>query len=156
MSSVEDTTLRLRRTFRASPAEVFGAWTNPEVLRRWWVRDPAWSTPDADVDLRAGGGYRLSMEDPATGRRHTVRGEYLRVSRPDLLVYSWSWEQEDGGLGPASTVTVEFLAEENGTSVVLVHTGLEDGSSRDRHGQGWTDCLDGLAREIFTGTDQPS
>jgi uncharacterized protein YndB with AHSA1/START domain len=156
MSSVEDTTLRLRRSFQASPAEVFDAWTNPEVLRRWWVRDPAWSTPVADVDLRVGGGYRLTMEDPDTGHRHTVRGEYLTVNRPELLVYSWSWELDDGGIGPASTVTVEFLAEEEGTSVVLVHTGLEDPGSRDRHGQGWGECLDSLARAIFTGAAEPS
>jgi uncharacterized protein YndB with AHSA1/START domain len=96
------------------------------------------------------------MEDPATGHRHTVRGEYLTVDRPDLLVYSWSWEQEDGSVGHASTVTVEFVAQEEGTSVVLVHSGLEDGGSRDRHGQGWSACLDSLARTIFTGTAEPS
>jgi uncharacterized protein YndB with AHSA1/START domain len=29
--------LRLEQTFPAAQARVFAAWTDPEVLRRWWA-----------------------------------------------------------------------------------------------------------------------
>ena len=59
-----ETSLRVERTYDASPEEVFDAWTNPEVLRRWWAVHPEGTTPIAEVDLRVGGRYRLSMESP--------------------------------------------------------------------------------------------
>ncbi len=156
MSSLEAGTLRLERSYEAPPEEVFDAWTNPEVLRRWWVVDSGWRTPVADVDLRAGGGYRLSMEDPESGARHTVVGEYRTVRRPELLIYSWSWELDGGGLGPESMVTVEFKSEGDRTLVVLVHSGLEDEESRERHGHGWSACLESLQARIFATTAELS
>jgi uncharacterized protein YndB with AHSA1/START domain len=138
---ISETSLRIERSFDASPQEVFNAWTNPEVLRRWWAVHPEGSTPIAEVDLREGGRYRLSMEGP-DGERHTVQGEYLEVDPPRRLVYSWLWELDAGGLGPASTVTVEFHDQGERTNVVLEHTGLPDAASRDRHAQGWAACMD--------------
>jgi uncharacterized protein YndB with AHSA1/START domain len=138
-----ETGLRIERSYDASPEEVFDAWTNPEVLRRWWVVQPEETTPIAEVDLRVGGRYRLAMETPE-GVRHTVQGEYLEVDRPRRLVYSWQWELDAGGLGPASTVAVEFRERDKRTEVVLEHTGLPDSESRDRHAHGWTACLEFL------------
>jgi uncharacterized protein YndB with AHSA1/START domain len=57
-------------------------------------------------------------------------------------VYSWRWELDAGGLGPASTVSVEFRPEGERTTVVLEHSGLPDSASRDRHAQGWTACME--------------
>jgi|HubBroStandDraft_3_1064219.scaffolds.fasta_scaffold01498_5 uncharacterized protein YndB with AHSA1/START domain len=136
-----ETSLRIERAYDATPAEVFDAWTTPEVLRRWWAVHPEGKTPVADVDLRVGGRYRLSMEAP-DGERHTVQGEYLELARPHRLVYSWQWELDAGGLGPVSTVTVEFRADGERTTVVLEHTGLPDAAARDRHAQGWATCME--------------
>jgi uncharacterized protein YndB with AHSA1/START domain len=151
-----ETSLRVERSFDASPEEVFDAWTNPEVLRRWWVADPSWTTPLAEVDLRVGGRYRLSMEDPGTGARHTVGGEYSEVSRPERLSYSWCWE-EDGRPGDhVSTVTVEFRRERERTTVVLEHTGLASADSRDQHAHGWAGCLESLQSRVFATAAQSS
>jgi uncharacterized protein YndB with AHSA1/START domain len=157
VSSIDSaTTLRLERTFDAPAEDVFDAWTNPEVLRRWWVANPAWRTPVAEVDLRVGGGYRLSMEDPDAGTVHTVRGEYREVRRPERLVYSWCWEEGADGASHVSTVTVEFLGEGERTTVVLEHSNLVSAESCDRHRVGWEGCLESLRARIFSQTPQPS
>ncbi|HUB36757.1 MAG TPA: SRPBCC domain-containing protein [Solirubrobacteraceae bacterium] len=136
------TSLRLQRTFDASPQEVFDAWTHPELLRRWWAADPSWPTAVAEVDLRPGGRYLLSMEDPSTGATHTVSGEYREIDPPNRLLYTWQWELDDGGWGHESTVAVHFLPDDSRTTVVLEHTGLESPDSRDRHRSGWEGCLE--------------
>jgi len=153
VSELTATDLRLERTIDASAEEAFDAWTNPEVLRRWWAADPSWVTPVVEVDLRVGGNYRLSMEDPATGTTHTVAGEYREVQRPKRLVYSWCWERSDGQPDEhTSTVTVEFLGEGERTTIVLEHTNLASPESRDRHREGWIACLENLqARGISAG-----
>lgn len=155
-SSDSATTLRLERTFDAPAEAVFDAWTNPEVLRRWWVVDRAWRTPIAEVDLRVGGGYRLAMEDPDAGTVHTVQGVYREVSRPERLVYSWCWEEGADGESHVSTVTVEFLGEGGRTTVVLEHSDLASAESRDRHRVGWEGCLATLGERIFAAAPQPS
>jgi uncharacterized protein YndB with AHSA1/START domain len=144
------TSLRIERSFDASPEEVFDAWTNPEVLKRWWAVHPDGSTPIADVDLRVGGRYRLAMENP-DGERHTVCGEYREVERPNRLVYTWQWELDSGEPAHISSVTVEFHERGDQTSVVLDHTGLPDIESRDRHAQGWSACLDIFRARGFSG-----
>jgi uncharacterized protein YndB with AHSA1/START domain len=149
MSATDLTTLRLERTFDAPREEVFDAWTNPEVLRRWWAVTPTGRTPIAEVDLRVGGSYRLSMEDPEAGTTHTLRGEYREVRRPERLVYSWCWVQEDGRTGHVSTVTVEFVGEGERTTVVLEHSELESPESAERHGHGWEACMAMLEARIF-------
>jgi uncharacterized protein YndB with AHSA1/START domain len=144
-----ETSLRIERTYDATPEEVFDAWTTPEVLRRWWAVHPEGKTPVADVDLRVGGRYRLSME-ATDGECHTVQGEYREVERPHRLVYSWEWELDAGGVGPTSTVTVEFHPNGEHTTVVLEHTNLPDADSRDRHAQGWAACMDIFGERGFT------
>lgn len=150
MSEIDTTGLRLERTFEATAEEVFDAWTNPEVLRRWWAAGEDWRTPTAEVDLRVGGRYRLSMEDPATGALHTVGGEYREVVRPQRLVYSWCWERESDEPDHVSTVTVEFRGEGERTTVVLEHAGLPSSTSRDQHGHGWEACLENLRTRVLT------
>ena len=152
MSTTPTTSVRLERTFDAPADAVFDAWTNPEVLRRWWVTDPSWTTPIAEVDLREGGRWRLSMEDPADGRRYTVAGEYREVRRPERLVYSWCWETGDPPDGHVSIVTVDFVEAGGRTTVVLEHALLSSPASRDGHAAGWEACLTSLAERIFITT----
>jgi len=149
MSDVATDTVRLERTFEALAEEVFDAWTNPEVLRRWWAAGPSYRATDAEVDLRVGGRYRLAMENADTGAAHVVGGEYHEVRRPSRLVYSWAWEDSDGSSGAASTVTVDFSEADGRTTVVVEHAGLATPESRASHGHGWMACLDNLALRVF-------
>src|SRR5207237_2701434 len=56
--------VRIERRFAASAADVFDAWTSPEVMRRWFHCAPDWSTPEAEVDLCVGGKVRVLMRRP--------------------------------------------------------------------------------------------
>ena len=148
------TTLRLERAFAATPEEVFDAWTNPEVLARWWAARPTWTSPGCEVDLRVGGRYVLRMRDEESGELHVVGGEYREVDRPRRLVYTWCWESADGlHPGHVSLVTVEFIAAGSSTTVVLEHTGLASEESRARHRAGWTGTLDNLGHRVFGDAD---
>jgi uncharacterized protein YndB with AHSA1/START domain len=141
------TELRLTRRFDAPPERVFDAWTDPELLRRWFAAGPDWETPEAEVDLREGGRYKLSMRDPHSGNVHTVGGEYTEISRPDRLAYTWKWETE--GDSDESRVLVEFNADGGATELVLTHTALASQESRANHEHGWDACLDNLESRVI-------
>jgi uncharacterized protein YndB with AHSA1/START domain len=153
MSSREVATFRLERSFAASPEDVFDAWTNPQVLERWWTVQSGDGSPRCEVDLRVGGRYVLRMRDDS-GELHVVGGEYREVDRPRRLVYTWRWEGA-GGLHPGhvSVVTVEFRADGDVTNVVLEHSGLASEESRTRHGAGWQAVLERLAQVDFGPSD---
>ena len=143
--------LRTERTFDAPREAVFAAWTNPEVLKRWWASEPGWRSPSAEVDLCVGGRYRLSMGEPDGGPVHTVTGEYIEVRPPERLAYTWAWEGDppemDGSAG--TLVTVEFAEDDGRTTVTVLHTGFATEQARDLHKGGWGGCLDSLGRRVF-------
>jgi glutathione S-transferase len=139
--------LQLTRRFDAAREDVFDAWTDADVLRRWWAAAPGWDTADAASDARPGGLYRLSMRTD-TGDIHTVGGEYTEVTRPERLAYTWMWEDMPGAV--VSRVLVEFHEDGDGTTVVLTHTGLVDDADRDRHAHGWNGCLDNLDARVLS------
>jgi len=140
--------LTLERTFDAPREAVFEAWTNPEVMRRWWAAGTDWGTPTAEVDLRQGGRILVSMAEPGGKPVHTFSGEYLEVSPPERLVFTVDWEGEEGK-GAVSRLTVEFHEDGDRTRVVLTNTGLASEEARDSHEHGWRECLDNLDRRVF-------
>ncbi|MFL5923267.1 MAG: SRPBCC domain-containing protein [Gaiellaceae bacterium] len=145
--------LELEHGFAAPRERVFDAWTNAEVLRRWWRAGEGWETPLAEVDPREGGGYRLSMKTDE-GEVHTVFGEYREVSPPERLAFTWTWEE---GPGPAMTgsagtlVVVEFHEDGDGTLVKLTHSGFADEEIKGMHLHGWQGVLASLERNVFPG-----
>lgn len=145
--------LEVQHRFAAPREQVFDAWTNPDVLRRWWRAAEDWGTPLAEVDARQGGSYRLSMET-GEGEIHTVFGEYREVSPPERLAFTWTWEEGPGPVmaGSENTlVVVEFEEDGDGTLVKLTHSGFASDELKGMHEHGWQGVLGSLERNVFPG-----
>ncbi|GAA3820365.1 hypothetical protein GCM10022226_45950 [Sphaerisporangium flaviroseum] len=50
-TTTQTTAVRIERTYQASADVLFDAWTNPEVIRKWWHAGPDWDTADAEIHL---------------------------------------------------------------------------------------------------------
>lgn len=143
----DSVTLRLERTFNAPAGAVFDTWTSAEMLRRWWPAGSDWETPVAEVDLRVGGSLRLVMRNP-DGEEFGGGGEYLEITPPTRLVFTWTW---DGHVRHEGTqlVEVEFTEREDGTTtVMLTNRGLKDEESKRSHKEGWEASFDNLDRVL--------
>jgi uncharacterized protein YndB with AHSA1/START domain len=134
-----DSKLVVQRKIQAPRERVFAAWTQPEHLTRWWGPKGV-ECPEATVDLRVGGMYRIAnrFQD---GRVVWITGEFERVERPRLLVYSWRMEP---GAGSVERVTVSFEPDGDTTDVVVTHERIPDPKMREGHEAGWQGCLEGL------------
>ena len=74
-----------------------------------------------------------------------MRGEFVEVSPPSRVVFTWGFENADVGVEPgASTVEVTLAPDGDGTRLRLVHRGLPE-SERASHDDGWEGMLDRLA-----------
>ena len=129
-------TLALTERFAAPLERVFEAWASSEAIRRWFAPGDM-RVPEADIDLRPGGRYRVVMED-THGTEHIVGGEYREVVANERLAFTWQWE----GSEVVTFVEVDFVALDAGnTEINLLHTQFDSEEQRDLHAQGWTACL---------------
>lgn len=139
------TTLYLKQTFDAPREDVFRAWTEPERLRQW-ITPPDTSCPDAEIDLRVGGSYRIAMK--RGDLLAYAIGTYLEVRPPERLIFTWSWEPILASVLDTgeSRVQVDFHERGASTEVVLTHERLLTEEIREFHHFGWSTGLDQLAR----------
>ena len=69
--------LVLERTLELTPAEVWKAWTTPELLMPWFCPTP-WSVSECQIDLKPGGLFSTVMRSPE-GQAFPNHGCYLEV-----------------------------------------------------------------------------
>jgi uncharacterized protein YndB with AHSA1/START domain len=128
------------RQIDASPETVFAFFTDPEKLTRWLA-------DEATVDPRPGGVcHQIHIGED--GRRYSMRGEFVELSRPFRVVFTWGFDNEGMDVRPgASTVEVTLEPRDGGTWLTLVHRDLPQ-SERGDHDSGWVTMLDRLADAV--------
>lgn len=106
--------LVVTRIFDAPPRLVFEAWTQPELMKRWWApKSIGVPLRSCEMDVRTGGSYRLEFGHDGAEAMAFV-GRYLEVVAASRLV----WTNEEGEDGAVTTVTFE---ERDGTTLLTVH-----------------------------------
>lgn len=117
-TTVERTSERelvVTRTIDGPPPSVFGAWTDAELFRQWWVpKSLGLTLLSCEIDARVGGGYRLTF-DVGAAEPMAFFGRYLEVTPPSRLV--WTNEEGDGG----HVVTTVTFEEDHGRTRLVVH-----------------------------------
>jgi uncharacterized protein YndB with AHSA1/START domain len=145
--SDDKTTLRMVRTFDAPAQAVFDAWTNVEVLRRWFHARHDWETTVAEVDLRIGGTVRVVMRDPHKEVEYGGGGHYTEIDPPRRLVFTWYWDGND----TRQLIEIDFDEKDGVTTVHFTHRDLWNEEAVRDHEDGWSTCFDNLARALETG-----
>jgi len=133
-----DDKLVLSRLIRAERAAVYAAWTEPEMMRKWFCpRDL--QLVSAESDVRVGGRFRAEMSNGS--ETYTVHGTYREIVPGRRLVFSHQWQERDA---VETLVTVEFADLDGGTLVSLTHEGFRNRESRKGHEGGWASTFDSL------------
>lgn len=135
--------LTIRRRFRAPPARVYAAWTEPAQIARWFGPGKV-TVVEAMFEARPGGRFLVHARSPDTGEDHRVSGTVQDAVPNEKVVYTWAWQSTPER---QSLVTVEFKPDGDGTLLVLTHEQFFDEPARDRHNMGWNAALDKL--EIY-------
>jgi len=92
----DGTDLVFERIFDAPRAQVWKAFTDPEIIPRWWGKHGT-TTTVVEMDVRPGGKWRYVNRDP--GRDDvTFYGEYLDVA--PIERYEWTFMFDVEGIGP--------------------------------------------------------
>jgi uncharacterized protein YndB with AHSA1/START domain len=141
-----EATLRIERLIASKPEILFGLWTEPAQLVRWWGPDGYETSVDC-LETRPGGRWRISLHRSGSPAL-TMSGLYRIVEPPRRLAFSWAWEDNDGARGHETEVVVNFEPTPGGTRLVLLQQRFESPQARDRHDAGWSASFDRLDRSL--------
>jgi len=147
-----DRELVLTRLINAPREKVYRAWTDSEILKKWFAPLP-YTTPVAELDVRPGGANLIVMRGP-DGKDMPNRGVYLEVVPNERLVftdaYVRAWEPSEK---PFMTViiTLEDLGDGRTRYTALVrHWSIADREAHEKMGfhEGWATCAEQLAAVV--------
>ncbi|MGV8142177.1 MAG: SRPBCC family protein [Candidatus Pacearchaeota archaeon] len=153
--------VKIERTFDAPIMEVWRAFTNKEILAKWWS-PPGMSSSFLSVDLKIGGRFRFCFKgDPRTemaGKEFWGLGEYCKIEKPTKLSYYDSFSDSSGNAVPPSyygmpgkdeieKLLIEFTFLEKGkkTHMTLIGDNSYDESMTQNMLKGWNGMFDKLS-----------
>jgi uncharacterized protein YndB with AHSA1/START domain len=137
--------LRVEKELAAPPEDVFAACVDPECLATWWGPS-GFTAPSIELDVRAGGAYRIAMQPPGAELFH-LYGEFLEVEPPRRLSYTFVWEPPDPD-DRETVVTLSFAETAEGTRLVVEQEGFATEARYVLHRDGWTEALERLEHAL--------
>lgn len=119
---IDDRTTEVSGTFRAAPDILFGALTQSEHQKRWMSGD-GFTLTDAEVDGRAGGGFRYVYARPS-GKLIEVRGKYSVFDPPRGFAYVETYDFSP--LEIDVTVKLQGLGDETRYTQTLLYATVQE------------------------------
>lgn len=147
--------LVITRVFDVPRELIWKAWTDPEIMKKWWGPKD-FTSPVCKIDLRVGGRYLYSMRSPE-GQDFWSTGTYREIVVSERLVMTDSFADADGNVVPAThyglsadfplelQVMVTFEENNGRTKMTLKHTGIPAGEMSKQTEAGWNESFDKLA-----------
>lgn len=146
-------------------ADVWRAWTQPELLKQWFCPRP-WKVVECDTDLRPGGIFRTVMQSPEGRNMPAGAGAYLVVETEKRLVWTNALgpgfrpnppPPEDAPAGFVFVVDLTLEALAAGRTRYRARVMHASEAARDAHAamgfeQGWNTALDQMVQLMKPGS----
>ena len=144
---------------RASQEAVYRAFTDPAALAQW--RAPGDMTGEVHrFDLRAGGGYQMSLYYPSSDTtsqgktadredRYTAR--FVELAPPRRIVEAITFDSDDPAFSGEMVMEVTLEAGDGGTTVTIEFKNIPPGIRPEDNEAGTRLALEKLARYVEKG-----
>ncbi|MEX2691699.1 SRPBCC family protein [Rhizobium mongolense] len=141
--------LVLVREFDAPREKIFKAWTDPELMKEWFVPRP-WTVSKVESDVRPGGSSLVVMQSPE-GQEFPNQGVYLEVVENEKIVltdaYTSAWVPSEKPFMTAVVLLEDLGNGRTKYTAKALHWRAEDKEEHEKMGfhEGWGKAADQLA-----------
>jgi len=160
--------IKIERIFNTPREKVWKAWTDPELVKKWWGPE-GFSAPYAKIDLREGGVYTFAMHGPEGSewdRDMYSSGVYKEIVEYEKIVSTDYFSDKDGNLIKPSdegqdanfpsemTVTITFEDLQDGKTRLTIHYPKPESEEhlqamiKSGMKEGWSSSLDKLEKAL--------
>jgi len=140
LETMEKIKITVEVFIQASRDAVWKSWTTPEDIIRWNHASDDWYTPNATIDLRAGGAflYRMESKDGSVG--FDFGGIFDIVKPKEFISYT---------VGDGRKVEINFSG--NGSITKVAETfEAENQNSIEKQRDGWQAILNNFKKHLET------
>ncbi len=143
--SDETGTVRLHRVLPAPVGRVYKAFTDKQALE-YWLPPYGFTGTIHELDIREGGGYRMSFTNFGTGSSHSFTVEYVELVPNERIHHTDRFDDEN--LPGEMQVTIDLKAVSCGTEIHIVQEGIPSLIPVEQCYLGWQESLEQLARLV--------
>jgi uncharacterized protein YndB with AHSA1/START domain len=146
--SVVHDTFVLERSYAASPARVFAAWSDPVAKAKWFGDPDDDQGPALDMDFRVGGRESFGGAMHA-GHVYSYDALYQDIVDDHRIVYTYEMTM-DGKRISVSVSTVQFTPDGDGTALTFTEQGayLDGYDTPNQREAGTRGLLESLATAL--------
>ena len=141
----ETGTVRLHRVFRAPAERVYKAFTDKSALERW-LPPYGFVGTIHEIDIRVGGGYRMSFTNFSTGSSHSFTVKFIELLANQRIRHTDRFD--DASLAGEMQVTIDLKQVSCGTDISIVQQGIPSVIPVEMCYLGWQESLDKLTRLV--------
>lgn len=133
--------IKVTRDFDAPVAEVWKAWTEPELLDKWWAPKP-WKAVTVSMNFKPGGRWFYYMQGPDDSRHYCI-ADYITITphksfsvndaftddkgNIDSKMPSMNWNIAFSSTGNATKVDIEIIAKSEEDLNKIIEMGFQEG-----------------------------
>ncbi len=142
MTAETRSTVRVQHRFSAPAETVFDAWLNPSTAGKFLFATKAGEMVRVEIDPHVGGSFIFVDRRGGEDIEHV--GQYLEISRPRRLVFSFAvpkyWNEH-------TRVSIDIAPMNTECQLTLLHENVLTDYA-DRTQSGWGEILNALEREL--------
>ena len=148
--------LRLCRWVRQSPSLVFTAFSDAELLARWWG-PPHCPIVESRLEFRTGGVWHYCTRSVDSGTRVWSRAVFEEIQPPTRLTFTETSSDEHGAVTPdraPAKVRVELVPLDSGTEITIDVAQPDERAASDARERGIENGLSRAVEHLATVLDE--
>ena len=148
MTTITHATIVMERTYHASPARVFAAWSDIEARKRWSAPAESIRIEYEEADFREGGRDVSRCIEPGN-EDYVAAVTYIDIKRDRRIAFVEDVTHGNKRVS-AALISVELAAKDATTHLLLTMqiASFDEAGMEQGYQFGWNAALDNLAKEF--------
>ena len=130
--------VQMHRVLAAPPERVYRAFIDPDAMVKW-LPPHGFTAKMHHIDVREGGGYKMSFTNFTTKKSHSFSGKYVEIKPNELLKYNDKFD--DPNLKDEMQITITFRKVVCGTELKIIQDNIPKAIPVEMCYLGWQQSL---------------